>query len=55
MAKLREHWLEMLATCVTAVLLAFTCAIFIGYASGPSIDVQQASFVQHAAHTSASP
>jgi hypothetical protein len=46
MARLREYWLETLATGVTVVLLAFTCAVFIGYAAGPTIGTQHAAMAQ---------
>jgi hypothetical protein len=46
MQKLRTNWLEVLATCVTAVLLAFVYTVCTGFASGRLNGVQHASYVQ---------
>ena len=37
MARLRERWLETLATCVTVVLLSFVYMVLVEYDSGRSI------------------
>jgi hypothetical protein len=34
MEKIRTHWLEMMATSVTAVLLAFACTVLVGMSVG---------------------
>ena len=34
MEKIRTHWVEMVATSVTAVLLAFGCAVLAGLTLG---------------------
>jgi len=33
--RLRDYWLEVLATCVTAVMLVFVYSVLDGYAAGP--------------------
>jgi hypothetical protein len=34
MEKIRTHWVEMMATSVTAVLIAFTCTVLAGMTLG---------------------
>jgi hypothetical protein len=41
--RLRDHWLDVLATCVTAVTLAVVYSVLAGYAAGPSPNTPQAS------------
>jgi len=45
MGRLRDHWLEALSTCVTAVLVGLIYTVLSGYADGPSLrlGVQQAA------------
>ena len=46
--RLRDYWLDALATCATAVMLAFLYSILAGYAAGPISDTPQASITAHA-------
>jgi hypothetical protein len=41
--RLRDYWLDALATGVTAVMLAFVYSVLAGYAAGPPPNTQQAS------------
>jgi hypothetical protein len=41
--RLRDYWLDALATCVTAIMLAFVYSILAGYAAGPVPITPQAS------------
>ena len=41
--RLRDYWLDALATGVTAVMLAFVYSVLAGYAAGPDPNVAQAS------------
>ena len=41
--RLRDYWLDALATGVTAVTLAFVYSVLAGYAAGPVPNTPQAS------------
>jgi hypothetical protein len=41
--RLRDYWLDALATGVTAVMLAFVYSVLAGYAAGPAPSTPQAS------------
>lgn len=41
--RLRDYWLDALATGVTAVMLAFVYSVLAGYAAGPIPSTPQAS------------
>jgi len=51
MGRLRDHWLEAVSTCVTAVLVGLVYTVLSGYAAGPPFNLQQAA----ALHDSAQP
>jgi hypothetical protein len=40
--RLRDYWLDALATGVTAVMLAFVYSVLAGYAAGPAPNAPQA-------------
>jgi hypothetical protein len=41
--RLHDYWLDALATCATAVMLAFVYSVLAGYAAGPIPNTHQAS------------
>ncbi len=50
MARLRDHWLEALSTCVTAALLALVYGVLAQYAAGPPFSLGQTSALQPTPH-----
>ena len=41
--RLRDNWPDALATCATAVMLAFVYSVLAGYAAGPRPNTHQVS------------
>jgi hypothetical protein len=49
MTRLRDYWLEMLATGVTVFLLAFVYGVLADYAAGPVVKLTHQAAVVHPA------